>query len=159
MKWYTETGSCQTLNICDELQVVQILYDAINDPSENSLPAMKNTWTQPLALEASRPSDFSHKNPIEVVSMLMDVITLVEHNEILIEGCLRKYTKVAYHGFSSISKRAKVATYWNTSIKEAFDGPYGAYVDALFPLAEPYSFAQLLDFKDSNQGKISEVKE
>ncbi|KVH98402.1 5'-nucleotidase domain-containing protein 4 isoform X1 [Cynara cardunculus var. scolymus] len=70
-----------------------------------------------------------------------------------------KYVKVAYHGFRLISKNEKVATYGNTFIRDAFDGPDYAHIDTLFSLAEAYLFAQLVDFKDSNPGKISEEKD
>ncbi|XP_076899652.1 uncharacterized protein LOC143553558 [Bidens hawaiensis] len=70
-----------------------------------------------------------------------------------------KYVKVAYHGFHLMSKNEKVATYGNTFTRDAFDGPDYAHIDTLFSLAEAYLFAQLVDFKDSNPGKISEVKD
>ncbi|KAI3736980.1 hypothetical protein L2E82_26971 [Cichorium intybus] len=70
-----------------------------------------------------------------------------------------KYVKVAYHGFRLISKNEKVATYGNSFVRDAFDGPDYAHIDTLFSLAEAYLFAQLVDFKDSNPGKISEVKD
>ncbi|KAG8377794.1 hypothetical protein BUALT_Bualt08G0070700 [Buddleja alternifolia] len=65
-----------------------------------------------------------------------------------------KYVKVAYHGFRELSKEDKVATYGNTLIREAFDEPEYALIDTLFSLAEAYLFAQLVDFKDNNPGKI-----
>lgn len=70
-----------------------------------------------------------------------------------------KYVKVAYHGFRLVSKNEKVATYGNTFIRDAFDGPDYAHIDTLFSLAEAYLFAQLVDFKDSNPGKLSEEKD
>ncbi|KAG6401012.1 hypothetical protein SASPL_137857 [Salvia splendens] len=65
-----------------------------------------------------------------------------------------KYVKVAYHGFRELSKEEKVATYGSTLIRDAFDEPEYALIDTLFSLAEAYLFAQLVDFKDNNQGKI-----
>lgn len=70
-----------------------------------------------------------------------------------------KYVKIAYHGFRLLSKDEKVATYGNTFIKDAFDGPDYAHIDTFFSLAESYLFAQLVDYKDNNPGQISEVKE
>ncbi|XP_075511532.1 uncharacterized protein LOC142547243 isoform X2 [Primulina tabacum] len=65
-----------------------------------------------------------------------------------------KYVKVAYHGFRELSKEDKVATYGNTLIRDSFDEPDYALIDTLFSLAEAYLFAQLVDFKDNNPGKI-----
>uniref|UniRef100_A0A5B6YU09 5'-nucleotidase n=1 Tax=Davidia involucrata TaxID=16924 RepID=A0A5B6YU09_DAVIN len=65
-----------------------------------------------------------------------------------------KYVKVAYHGFKEMSKEDKVATYGNTLIRDAFDEPDYALIDTLFSLAEAYLFAQLVDFKDKNPGKV-----
>ncbi|XP_057793997.1 uncharacterized protein LOC131010525 isoform X2 [Salvia miltiorrhiza] len=65
-----------------------------------------------------------------------------------------KYVKVAYHGFRELSKEEKVATYGSTLIRDAFDEPEYALIDTLFSLAEAYLFAQLVDFKDNNLGKI-----
>ncbi|XP_024977103.1 5'-nucleotidase domain-containing protein 4-like isoform X2 [Cynara cardunculus var. scolymus] len=70
-----------------------------------------------------------------------------------------KYVKVAYHGFKLLSKDEKVATYGNTLVRDAFDEPDYALIDTLFSLAEAYLFAQLVDFKDNNPGKISEEKD
>ncbi|XP_076893312.1 uncharacterized protein LOC143545278 isoform X1 [Bidens hawaiensis] len=70
-----------------------------------------------------------------------------------------KYVKVAYHGFKLLSKEEKVATYGSTLVRDAFDEPDYALIDTLFSLAEAYLFAQLVDFKDNNPGKISEEKD
>ncbi|XP_023728219.1 uncharacterized protein LOC111875922 [Lactuca sativa] len=70
-----------------------------------------------------------------------------------------KYVKVAYHGFRLISKNEKVSTYGNSFVRDAFDGPDYAHIDTLFSLAEAYLFAQLVDFKDNNPGKIPEEKD
>nr|GMC52279.1 5'-nucleotidase domain-containing protein 4 isoform X1 [Ipomoea batatas] len=67
-----------------------------------------------------------------------------------------KYVKVAYHGFKEMSKEDKVATYGNTLIRDSFDEPDYALIDTLFSLAEAYLFAQLVDFRDKNPGKIPE---
>ncbi|EPS70199.1 hypothetical protein M569_04560, partial [Genlisea aurea] len=66
-----------------------------------------------------------------------------------------KYVKVSYHGFREMLKEEKVATYGNTLIRDAFDEPEYALIDTLFSLAEAYLFAQLVDFKDKNPGKIA----
>ncbi|KAF8406434.1 hypothetical protein HHK36_008521 [Tetracentron sinense] len=65
-----------------------------------------------------------------------------------------KYVKVAYHGFREMSKEDKIATYGNTLIRDSFDEPDYALIDTLFSLAEAYLFAQLVDFKDNNPGKV-----
>ncbi|PKI34271.1 hypothetical protein CRG98_045322 [Punica granatum] len=65
-----------------------------------------------------------------------------------------KYVKVAYHGFRELSKEEKVGTYGSTLIRDSFDEPDYALIDTLFSLAEAYLFAQLVDFKDNNPGKI-----
>ncbi|XP_071923526.1 uncharacterized protein [Coffea arabica] len=65
-----------------------------------------------------------------------------------------KYVKVAYHGFREMSKEDKVATYGSTLIRDSFDEPDYALIDTLFSLAEAYLFAQLVDFKDNNPGKL-----
>ncbi|KAK4803795.1 hypothetical protein SAY86_003612 [Trapa natans] len=65
-----------------------------------------------------------------------------------------KYVKVAYHGFRELSKEEKVETYGSTLIRDSFDEPDYALIDTLFSLAEAYLFAQLVDFKDNNPGKI-----
>ncbi|KAJ9166089.1 hypothetical protein P3X46_020885 [Hevea brasiliensis] len=67
-----------------------------------------------------------------------------------------KYVKVAYHGFREMSKEEKVSTYGSTLIRDSFDEPDYALIDTLFSLAEAYLFAQLVDFKDNNPGKIPE---
>lgn len=67
-----------------------------------------------------------------------------------------KYVKVAYHGFTEMSKEQKVGTYGNTLLRDSFDEPDYALIDTLFSLAEAYMFAQLVDFKDNNPGKIPE---
>ncbi|CAI8599994.1 unnamed protein product [Vicia faba] len=67
-----------------------------------------------------------------------------------------KYVKVAYHGFRELSKEDKVGTYGNTLVRNSFDEPDYALIDTLFSLAEAYLFAQLVDFKDCNPGKIRE---
>ncbi|XP_057975695.1 uncharacterized protein LOC131163022 isoform X2 [Malania oleifera] len=67
-----------------------------------------------------------------------------------------KYVKVAYHGFRVMSKEDKVGTYGSTLIRDSFDEPDYALIDTLFSLAEAYLFAQLVDFKDNNPGKIPE---
>ncbi|GJV44434.1 zinc finger BED domain-containing protein RICESLEEPER 2 [Tanacetum coccineum] len=63
------------------------------------------------------------------------------------------YVKVAYHGFTLLSKDEKVATYGNTLVRDAFDEPDYALIDTFFLLVEAYLFAQLVDFKDNNPGK------
>lgn len=63
-----------------------------------------------------------------------------------------KYVKVAYHGFSELSKELKVGTYGNTLIRDSFDEPDYALIDTLFSLAEAYLFAQLVDLWDKNPG-------
>ncbi|KAL5715255.1 hypothetical protein ACHQM5_017098 [Ranunculus cassubicifolius] len=65
-----------------------------------------------------------------------------------------KYVKVAYHGFTEMSKEDKMATYGNTLIRDSFDEPDYALIDTLFSLAEAYLFAQLVDFKDKNPRKV-----
>ncbi|KAF5175991.1 Purine 5'-nucleotidase [Thalictrum thalictroides] len=65
-----------------------------------------------------------------------------------------KYVKVAYHGFTEISKEEKMATYGNTLLRDSFDEPDYALIDTLFSLAEAYLFAQLVDFKDKNPRKV-----
>ncbi|KAK2398395.1 5'-nucleotidase domain-containing protein [Trifolium repens] len=65
-----------------------------------------------------------------------------------------KYVKVAYHGFKELSKEDKFVTYGNTLVCDPFDGPDYALIDTLFSLAEAYLFAQLVDFKDRNPGKL-----
>ncbi|XP_055835644.1 uncharacterized protein LOC129904135 [Solanum dulcamara] len=70
-----------------------------------------------------------------------------------------KYVKVAYHGFRELSKDDKVATYGNTLLRDSFDEPDYALIDTLFSLAEAYLFAQLVDFKDKNPGKVPEDAE
>ncbi|KAK4746260.1 hypothetical protein SAY87_012572 [Trapa incisa] len=65
-----------------------------------------------------------------------------------------KYVKVAYHGFRELSKEEKVETYGSTLIRDSFDEPDYALIDTLFSLAEAYLFAQLVDFKDNNPGRI-----
>ncbi|WOL08962.1 hypothetical protein Cni_G17715 [Canna indica] len=66
-----------------------------------------------------------------------------------------KYVKVAYHGFTEMSKEEKVSTYGNTLIRDSFDEPDYALIDTLFSLAEAYLFAQLVDFMDKNPGKFA----
>ncbi|XP_052201041.1 uncharacterized protein LOC127807341 isoform X2 [Diospyros lotus] len=65
-----------------------------------------------------------------------------------------KYVKVAYHGFRELSKEDKVAAYGSTLTRDSFDEPDYALIDTLFSLAEAYLFAQLVDFKDNNPGKV-----
>ncbi|KAK9136352.1 hypothetical protein Syun_015682 [Stephania yunnanensis] len=68
-----------------------------------------------------------------------------------------KYVKVAYHGFTEMSKGEKMATYGNTLIRDSFDEPDYALIDTLFSLAEAYLFSQLVNFKDKNPGKVPNV--
>lgn len=70
-----------------------------------------------------------------------------------------KYVKVAYHGFREMLKEDKVATYGNNLLRDSFDEPDYALIDTLFSLAAAYLFAQLVDFKDKNPGKIPEGTE
>ncbi|XP_048130997.1 5'-nucleotidase domain-containing protein 4 isoform X2 [Rhodamnia argentea] len=65
-----------------------------------------------------------------------------------------KYVKVAYHGFRELTKEEKVSTYGSTLTRDSFDEPDYALIDTLFSLAEAYLFAQLVDFKEKNPGKI-----
>ncbi|XP_040998313.1 cytosolic purine 5'-nucleotidase-like [Juglans microcarpa x Juglans regia] len=67
-----------------------------------------------------------------------------------------RYVKVAYHGFRELSKEKKVGTYGNTLLRDSFDEPDYSLIDTLFSLAEAYLFAQLVDFRDRNPGKVSE---
>ncbi|XP_039069949.1 5'-nucleotidase domain-containing protein 4-like isoform X1 [Hibiscus syriacus] len=67
-----------------------------------------------------------------------------------------KYVKVAYHGFKELSKEDKVGIYGNRLIRDTFDEPDYALIDTLFSLAEAYMFAQLVDFRDKNPGKVPE---
>ncbi|KAI4366369.1 hypothetical protein MLD38_022256 [Melastoma candidum] len=66
-----------------------------------------------------------------------------------------KYVKIAYHGFKELTKEEKVGTYGYTLIRDSFDEPDYALIDTLFSLAEAYLFAQLVDFKDKNPGKVA----
>lgn len=66
-----------------------------------------------------------------------------------------KYVKIAYHGFKELSKEEKVGTYGYTLVRDSFDEPDYALIDTLFSLAEAYLFAQLVDFKDKNPGKVA----
>ncbi|XP_019711269.1 uncharacterized protein [Elaeis guineensis] len=70
-----------------------------------------------------------------------------------------KYVKIAYHGFKEMSKEDKIATYGNTFIRDSFDEPDYALVDTLFSLGEAYLFSQLVDFMDSNPGKVPSGKD
>lgn len=65
-----------------------------------------------------------------------------------------KYVKVAYHGFREMSKEEKVEAYGTTLTRDSFDEPDYALIDTLFSLAETYLFAQLVDFKDKNPGRV-----
>ncbi|KAL9271995.1 7-methyl-GTP pyrophosphatase-like protein [Drosera capensis] len=44
--------------------------------------------------------------------------------------------------------------YGHTLIRDSFDEPDYALIDTLFALAEAYLFAQLVDFKDNNPGRL-----
>ncbi|XP_030484344.2 uncharacterized protein LOC115700814 isoform X2 [Cannabis sativa] len=68
-----------------------------------------------------------------------------------------KYVKVAYHGFKELSKEDKVSIYGSTLTRDAFDEPDYALIDTLFSLAEAYLFAQLVDFRDNNPGKVPDT--
>ncbi|GAB2222553.1 hypothetical protein Droror1_Dr00016671 [Drosera rotundifolia] len=65
-----------------------------------------------------------------------------------------KYVKIAYHGFTELTKEEKVGMYGHTLIRDSFDEPDYALIDTLFSLAEAYLFAQLVDFKDNNPGTL-----
>ncbi|KAL9360976.1 hypothetical protein Peur_049099 [Populus x canadensis] len=65
-----------------------------------------------------------------------------------------KYVKVAYHGFTELSKEEKVNTYGNTLIRNAFDWPDYVLVDTHFSLAEAYLFAQLVEFMDKYRERV-----
>ncbi|GJM96782.1 hypothetical protein PR202_ga13648 [Eleusine coracana subsp. coracana] len=65
-----------------------------------------------------------------------------------------KYVKVAYHGFRELAKEEKTAAYGSTLIRDSFDEPDYTLIDTLFSLGEAYLFAQLVDFMDSNPGKV-----
>ncbi|XP_058725297.1 uncharacterized protein LOC131596598 [Vicia villosa] len=100
------------------------------------------------------------KYPSELLSWSFDPNYMVrglvldkKRGNILKMDC-HKYVKVAYHGFKELSKEDKVGTYGNTLVCDPFDGPDYALIDTLFTLAEAYLFAQLVDFKDRNPGKI-----
>ncbi|KAG8061133.1 hypothetical protein GUJ93_ZPchr0003g17701, partial [Zizania palustris] len=53
-----------------------------------------------------------------------------------------------------MSKEEKVSAYGSTLIRDSFDEPDYAVIDTLFSLGEAYLFAQLVDFMDSNPGKV-----
>ncbi|KAJ1388413.1 Purine 5-nucleotidase [Sesbania bispinosa] len=100
------------------------------------------------------------KYPSELLSWSFDSNYMVrglvldrKRGNILKMDC-HKYVKVAYHGFKELSKEEKVGTYGNTLVCDSFDGPDYALIDTLFSLAEAYLFAQLVDFKDRNPGKL-----
>lgn len=65
-----------------------------------------------------------------------------------------KYVKVAYHGFSELSRQDRLATYGNSPFQQAYDEPDYALIDTLFSLAEAYLFAQLVEFRDLYPEKI-----
>ncbi|PNY04171.1 cytosolic purine 5'-nucleotidase-like protein [Trifolium pratense] len=100
------------------------------------------------------------KYPSELLSWSFDPNYMVrglvldkKRGNILKMDC-HKYVKVAYHGFKELSKEDKFVTYGNTLVCDPFDGPDYALIDTLFSLAEAYLFAQLVDFKDRNPGKL-----
>ena len=63
-----------------------------------------------------------------------------------------KYVKVAYHGFTKLSREERLALYSKTEQRDSFDEPGYALIDTLFSLAEAHLFAQLVDMKDKDIG-------
>lgn len=92
-------------------------------------------------------------------AVLTETVQLIVVSLFIMQMDRHKYVKVAYHGFTELSKEKKVETYGSTLIRDSFDEPDYALIDTLFSLAEAYLFAQLVDFKDNNPGKISDSVE
>ncbi|KAL4448376.1 hypothetical protein ABPG75_005595 [Micractinium tetrahymenae] len=59
-----------------------------------------------------------------------------------------KYVKLAFHGFTPLSREDRMSTYNNADKREEYDEPHFALIDTLFSLAEAYLFMQLVELKD-----------
>lgn len=64
-----------------------------------------------------------------------------------------RYVKLAYHGFTQLSRDERRALYDSSKI-EFYDEPNFSMVDTLFSLAEAYLFTQIVEFKRQNTNII-----
>jgi len=60
-----------------------------------------------------------------------------------------KYVKVAYHGFSKLSKTERAELYFNSKSTPEFTEPNYQCLDTLFSLPEAYLYSQMITIKDS----------
>lgn len=60
-----------------------------------------------------------------------------------------KYVKLAYHGFSELSREERLSTYARTSEAFDYDEPDFALIDTLFSLAEAHLFMQLVELAEA----------
>lgn len=61
-----------------------------------------------------------------------------------------KYVKIAYHGFTALSREERLSTYARSKTRESFDEPDYGMIDTLFSLAEAHLFMNLVQLKDAN---------
>ena len=57
--------------------------------------------------------------------------------------------KLAYHGFSELSREERLSTYARTSEAFDYDEPDFALIDTLFSLAEAHLFMQLVELAEA----------
>lgn len=60
-----------------------------------------------------------------------------------------KYVKLAYHGFTPLSREERMDQYNTAGPQFDFEEPEFALIDTLFSLAEAYLFMQLVEMKDA----------
>jgi len=67
-----------------------------------------------------------------------------------------KYVKIAYHGSRQLTEKERKAVYDPTVTSwDSFTEPNYAVVDTLFSLPDCFLFSTIVDFKDSNPGRIN----
>ncbi|KAF8065819.1 nt5c2 [Scenedesmus sp. PABB004] len=65
-----------------------------------------------------------------------------------------KYVKVAYHGFTLLTREQRNAAYNQAAVRDDFEEPAYAMIDTLFSLAEGYLFMQLVEMADATPRQL-----
>jgi HAD superfamily 5'-nucleotidase-like hydrolase len=83
-------------------------------------------------------------------------LAIDKHRGNIIKLDRHRYVKVAYHGFRELSREER-RTLYDASLAQSYEEPDYALIDTLFTLADAYLFAQLVDLKEKEPGKINKT--
>ena len=61
-----------------------------------------------------------------------------------------QYVKLAFHGFTELSREQRLGVYAEGPLRESYDEPEYALLDTLFSLGETFLFCQLVEWKDAH---------